>query len=129
LSREHNRILLANATAASGIAHIVQDLLNVEGGRLITKNFPDHFVGDSFANLSSYFMEGEKGILIGLLENTGNIFERKREALHEAQKTPDISRLVANLQEVKELRGNLPVFNPGPDYRIKSYSRAILIQG
>jgi hypothetical protein len=30
---------------------------------------------------------------------------------------------------VKELRGNLPVFNPGPDYRIKSYSRAILIQG
>jgi len=129
LSREHNRILLANATAASGIAHIVQDLLNVGGGRLITKNFPDRFVGDSFANLSSYFMEGESGILIGLLENTGNIFQRKREALHEAQKTPDISRLVANLQEVKELRGNLPVFNPGPDYRIKSYSRAILIQG
>ena len=129
LSREHNRMLLANATAASGIAHIVQDLLNVEGGRLITKNFPGRFVGDSFASLSSYFMEGESGILIGLLENTGNIFQRKREALHEAQKTPDISRLVANLQEVKELRGNLPVFNPGPDYRIKSYSRAILIEG
>jgi voltage-gated potassium channel len=129
LSREHNRMLLANATAASGIAHIVQDLLNVEGGRLITRNFPGRFVGDSFANLSSYFMEGESGILIGLLENTGNIFQRKREALHEAQKTPDISRLVANLQEVKELRGNLPVFNPGPDYRIKSYSRAILIEG
>ena len=129
LSREHNRILLANATAASGIAHIVQELLEVGGGRLITKDFPDRYVGDSFANLSRYFMEGEKGILIGLLENTGNIYERKREALHEAQKTPDISRLVANLQEVKELRGNLPVFNPGPDYQIKSYSRAILIQG
>jgi len=129
LSREHNRILLANATAASGIAHIVQDLLNVEGGRLITKDFPDHFVGDSFASLSSYFMEAGSGILIGLLENTGNIFQRKREALREAQKTPDISRLVANLQEVKELRGNLPVFNPGPDYQIKSYSRAILVQG
>ena len=129
LSREHNRILLANATAASGIAHIVQELLDVGEGRLITKDFPNRYVGDSFANLSRYFMEGEKGILIGLLENTGNIYERKREALHEAQKTPDISRLVANLQEVKELRGNLPVFNPGPDYQIKSYSRAILIQG
>jgi voltage-gated potassium channel len=129
LSREHNRILLANATAASGIAHIVQDLLNLEGGRLITKDFPDHFVGDSFAKLSNYYTEAGSGILIGLLENTGNIFQRKREALREAQKTPDISRLVANLQEVKELRGNLPVFNPGPDYQIKSYSRAILIQG
>lgn len=128
LSREYNRILLANATAASGIAHIVQDMLNVEGGRLITKKFPARFVGDNFANLSKYFMEAENGILIGLLENTGNIFQRKREALREAQKTADISRLVANLQEVKELRGNLPVFNPGPDYQIKSYSRAILIQ-
>ena len=101
LSREYNRILLANATAASGIAHIVQGLLHVDGGRLITKNFPAYFVGDTFANLSDYFMEAEKSILIGVLENTGNIFQRKREALREAQKTPDISRLVANLREVK----------------------------
>jgi len=129
LSREYNRILLANATAASGISHIVQDMLNVEGGRLVTKSVPSRFVGDSFANLSDYFRRAENGILIGLLENTGNIFQRKREALREAQKTADISRLVANLQQVKELRGNLPVFNPGSDYQVKSYSRAILIQG
>jgi voltage-gated potassium channel len=128
LSREYNRILLANATAASGIAHIIQDLLDVEGNRLVTKSFPAQFVGDTFANLSKYFMEAESTILIGILENTGNIFQRKREALREAQKTPDISRLVSNLQSVKELRGNLPVFNPGPEYEIKSYSRAILIQ-
>ncbi len=128
LSREHNRILLANATAASGIAHIVHDLLDVDGGRLVTQNFPVHFIGDTFINLSEYFMEAENGILIGMLENTGNIFQRKREALRGAQKTPDISRLVANLQEVKALRGNLPVFNPGPDYEIKANSRAILIQ-
>ena len=128
LSREYNRILLANATAASGIAHIVHDLLQVEGGRLVTQHFPSHFIGDTFDNLSKHFMQAENSILIGILENTGNIFQRKREALRAAQKTPDISRLVANLQEVKELRGNLPVFNPGPDYHIKAYSRAILIQ-
>lgn len=127
-SREYNRILLANSTAASGIAHIVHDLLDVDGGRLVAKNFPARFVGDTFANLSKHFMEVERGILIGMLENTGNIFQRKREALRDAQKTPDISRLVANLQGVKGLRGNLPVFNPGPDYRVKSHSRAILIQ-
>ena len=128
LSREYNRILLANATAASGLAHIIQDLLDVEGSRLVTKSFPARFVGDTFANLSKYYMEDENTIVIGILENTGNIFQRKREALQEAQKTPDISRLVSNLQEVKELRGNLPVLNPGPEYEIKSYSRAILIQ-
>jgi voltage-gated potassium channel len=128
LSRHHNRLLLANASAASGVSHVVRDLLDMEQNRLVTREFPARFVGDTFANLSQYFMEGEESILIGLLENTGNIFQRKREALRMAQKTPDLSRLVANLQEVKKLQGNHPVFNPGPDYEIKQYSRAILIQ-
>ena len=70
----------------------------------------------------------ENGILVGVLENTGNIYQRKREALRMAQRTPDLSRLIANLQDVKKLKGNHPVFNPGPDYEIKPYSRAILIQ-
>jgi voltage-gated potassium channel len=128
LSREHNRNLLASATAASGIAHVIHDLLDVSQGRLTTSNFPTRFVGDTFASLRRYFEEVDRSILIGVLENTGNIFQRKREALREAQKTPDISRLVANLQAVKELQGNRPVFNPSPDYQIKPYSRAILIQ-
>ena len=128
LSRQHNRLLLANASAASGVSHVVRDLLDMEQNRLVTKTFPERFIGDTFASLSRYFMEDERSILIGLLENTGNIFQRKKEALRMAQRTPDLSRLVANLQEVKKLQGNHPVFNPGPDYEIKQYSRAILIQ-
>jgi voltage-gated potassium channel len=128
LSRHHNRLLLANASAASGVSHVVRDLLDMEQNRLITKEFPARFIGDTFVNLSRYFMDDERSILIGLLENTGNIFQRKKEALRMAQKTPDLSRLVANLQDVKKLQGNHPVFNPGPDYEIKQYSRAILIR-
>jgi voltage-gated potassium channel len=128
LSRHHNRLLLANASAASGVSHVVRDLLDMEQNRLVTKEFPTRFIGDTFASLSQYFMEDERSILIGLLENTGNIFQRKKEALRMAQRTPDLSRLVANLQEVKRLQGNHPVFNPGPDYEIKRYSRAILIR-
>jgi voltage-gated potassium channel len=128
LSRHHNRLLLANASAASGVSHVVRDLLDMEQNRLVTKEFPAKFVGDTFASLGQYFMENERSILIGLLENTGNIFQRKKEALRMAQRTPDLSRLVAKLQEVKKLQGNHPVFNPGSDYEIKQYSRAILIQ-
>jgi voltage-gated potassium channel len=128
LSRHHNRILLANASADSGVSQIISDLLDMEQNRLVTRGLPDRFVGDTFGSLSRYFMEAENSILIGVLENTGNIYQRKREALRMAQKTPDLSRLVANLQEVKKLQGNHPVFNPGPDYKIKPYSRAILVQ-
>ena len=127
-ARHHNRILLANVSAASGVSHIVRDLLDMEHSRLVTKEVPERFVGETFASLSEYLMGVDKSILIGILENTGNIYKRKREALRMAQKTPDISRLVANLQDVKKLRGNEPVFNPDPDYRVKPYSRAILIR-
>jgi voltage-gated potassium channel len=128
LSREHNRILLANAASASGISHVMHELIDVEKGPLVTRRVPGRFVGDTFDNLSKHFRDVDKSILIGILENTGNIFRRKREALRDAQKTPDVARLVANLQAVKELRGNQPVFNPGPDYLIKPNSRAILIR-
>ncbi len=128
LSRQHNRVLLANASAASGVSHVIRDLLDMEQNRLVTKELPPGFVGESFVSLSQHFMEAEKSILIGVLENTGNIYQRKREALRMAQRTPDLSRLVANLQEVKKLQSNHPVFNPGPDYKIKPYSRAIIVK-
>ncbi len=67
--------------------------------------------------------------MIGLLENTGNFFQRKKEAIREAQKTPDISTLVDNLKTVKSLVANLPMINPRTDYIIKKYSRAIIIEG
>lgn len=127
-ARHHNQLLLANASAASGVTHVIRDMLDMEKNRLACEEFPAKFVGDTFASLSQHFMEFENSILIGVLENTGNIYKRKREALRMAQRTPDISRLVANLQEVKKLSGNQPVFNPGPDYKIKPYSRAILIR-
>ncbi|NVL90530.1 MAG: NAD-binding protein [Desulfobacterales bacterium] len=127
-ARHHNQLLLANASAASGVTHIIRDLLDMEQNHLVTKEFPAQFVGDTFASLSRHFIESEKGVLIGVLENTGNIYKRKKEALRMAQRTPDLSQLVANLQEVKKLQGNQPVFNPGSDYKIKPYSRAILIR-
>jgi voltage-gated potassium channel len=62
------------------------------------------------------------------LENTGNFFMRKKEALEEAQKTPDISKLIDSLKMVKTLLPNLPVINPEPEYEIKKYTKAIIIE-
>ena len=53
LSREHNRILLANTASASGISHVVHELIDVERGRLATWEVPARFVGDTFGNLLS----------------------------------------------------------------------------
>lgn len=127
LTRELNKVLIANAASASGISHIATKLLNPEVRGLDTMDFPRRFVGKAFKDLQVYIKESGEDIVIGLLENTGKIYERKREALDEAQKTPDISKLVENLQRVKKITPNYPVLNPGDEYTIKNNSRAIVV--
>jgi voltage-gated potassium channel len=128
LTKHYERILLVNASSGTGISHVVRDLLAVENKQRITiLNIPSEFVGISYKKAFDFYLEKKKSILIGLLENTGNFFSRKKEALSEAQKTPDISTIVENLKKVKELRANNPILNPGFDYIIKSNSMAIVV--
>jgi voltage-gated potassium channel len=128
LSSNYNRSLIANASTGSGISHVVSELLDVNSNvNMDTVAIPPSYIGKTFDELFTYFKDRKQSILIGVLENTGNFFQRKKEALEEAQKTPDISRLVDNLKHVKGLSANKPVINPGGAYRINDHSRAILI--
>ena len=127
LTREYSRELLANAASASGISHIAAELLNPLKRGLVTVNFQASFVGKPFKDLQEHYKRRNGDIVIGLLENTGNIYHRKKEALADAQKTPDISKLVENLQFVKKIFPNNPVLNPGDDYIVKTNSKAIVV--
>ncbi len=130
LSSNYNRSLIANASAGSGISHVVSELLNVQADvSIVTLDIPQKYIGTPYQHLFEYYLSRDRSVLIGILENTGNFFHRKTEAIREAQKTPDISKLVDNLKEVKTLAANLPVINPNPDYILKKYSKAIIIEG
>jgi voltage-gated potassium channel len=129
LSSEYNKLLIANASAGTGISHVISELLNVNiGSNINTVELPKNFIGKKFFELQEYYRDKGNSILIGLLENTGNFFMRKKEALDEAQKTPDISKLIDSLKMVKTLLPNQPVINPEPGYEIKKYSMAIVIE-
>lgn len=67
-------------------------------------------------------------VLLGILENSGNSHFAKEKALRLAQQTPNISQLVQNLQSVKALRFNRPLFGPSGDYVIREGSMAIVIE-
>jgi hypothetical protein len=54
-------------------------------------------------------------LLLGLLTNTGSPNAMKIEALRDAQKTSDVSQLIANMQKVKGLEVNQPVLLPPDD--------------
>ena len=127
---EYNRSILANASAGSGISQVISEILKVNADVSIsTHEIPDKFLGKTYGDLFNYYLAKNRTILIGILENTGNFFLRKTEAIREAQKTPDISKLVDKLKVVKQLVGNMPIINPLPDYIITRYTRAIIIEG
>ncbi len=128
LSRDYSRIMLANASSTTGVSHVINELIDVNSPTPVKViDFPEEFIGSTYEELFNYYKEKYQFLLIGLLENTGNIYQRKKEALKEAQKTPDISKLVDNLQNVKRIKPNEPVINPDSDYVIKRHSKAIII--
>ncbi len=128
-SNEYSRALLANASAATGIAKVLNILLDAHSPNILcTREIPENFVGKTFKELRNYFEDIHHAIVLGILENIGNFYDRKREALKEAQKTPDISKLVKNLAQVKEMENNRPFLNPPEDYKVPENAHAILIE-
>ncbi|HOP62945.1 MAG TPA: ion channel [Spirochaetota bacterium] len=130
LTTDYNRHLIANASAGSGISHVINELLDVNTTvNINTIDPPREFIGRQYSDLIEFYKSMKNFILIGILENTGNFYIRKMEAIQEAQKTPDISTLVDNLKTVKVMTANRPVINPEPDYIISKYCKAIVIEG
>ncbi|MEW5816920.1 MAG: NAD-binding protein, partial [Spirochaetota bacterium] len=129
-SRDFTRRMLANATVTSGMSHIIYEFLSKEesSSKLSTCDIPDGFIGKPFSDYKTSFSVVDKLILIGILENTGSPNQIKIEALREAQKTSDVSRLVINLQKVKGLEINKPVLVPKDSYIIQKHSKAIVLE-
>jgi voltage-gated potassium channel len=127
LSREYSRFLLAGATVAAGVSNVVEELVDLSNRHgLATVPVPSDLVGRGFGELQAHFKRGGR-LAIGLLENSGQAHEIRLQALREAQKTADVSRLVENLKRVKQLVPNRPVLNPPDDHPVPDNSLAIVV--
>ena len=128
-TNEYNKVLIANSLTQVGITKIINNLLNAQlPGFITTAKIPSSYIGQNFAELRNYYKEKTKALLIGLLENVGSYIERKKEAIREAQKTADISKLISNLNSAKKMENYLPNINPADNYAVPYNSLAVLIE-
>jgi voltage-gated potassium channel len=128
-SREYSRMLLSLSSCGVGLTNIFHDLLDPSSVyNLRTYEIPEILVEKTFADLQDYFKSRKNVCLVGVLENSGNTHVAKEMAIRKAQQTPNIAELVRNLQSVKHMRFNRPVFNPSNDYRIGEGAMAIVIE-
>lgn len=128
-SRDYSRLLLAMASTGTGITNIFHDLLNPQSDFFLsTRDIPDESFNKNYGELRELFRSKHPEMtLLGVLENSGNGHRAKELALRRAQLTPNIGQLVKNLQDVKDLRFNRPVFSPKDDYVIGEGAMAIVI--
>jgi voltage-gated potassium channel len=128
-TNEYSKVLIANAFSQIGVAKVVNDLLNAHTPAFITtEKIPTPLEGKPFSELRAHYQHTSHSIVIGLVENVGSFFERKQDALREAQKTADVEKLVENLQNAKRLEANRPNINPADEYPIPAHARAVLIR-
>lgn len=128
LSADYGQNLLIQASSGKGMSHILRELISEESDSgILICDIPQKFVGNNYGDFRLSLKTND--ILIGLLENTGNFYSRRKEALAEAQKNPNVEEVVSNLKKVKSLKSNLPVFAPKDDYIIPKNTKAIFIHG
>ncbi len=129
-TREYARCIVAMASTGTGVTNVYHDLLSTESPHFIgTVEIPAVLINKTYGEIRSYFeMAHSKMTLIGILENSGNSFVAKENALRKAQQTPNIQELVKNLQSVKALKFNKPTLCPRSDFVVHEGSLAIVIE-
>jgi len=126
LGNDCERQMVVSASSGTGLSNVLRELISTNDGILI-EDIPNEFIGKTYKEMKQS-NHGRK-VLIGFLENTGNFYERRKEALKQAQKTPDMKKIVSNLQKVKLLKSNHPFLTPPDDYVISANSKAIFVKG
>ncbi len=123
------RAMAAQMLVAPGMGNVFDDLLRLDKGAVFSfEEIPSELVGRPFAELARRYLDEEGAMLVGLVENVGSPLQVKREALREAQKTPDVSHLVSRLREAKLVQPHHPVLCPPPDHLLRPRSRAVVVR-
>jgi voltage-gated potassium channel len=123
------RAMAAQILVSPGMGKVFYDLLSFDTGAFFGfENIPEDFTSKFFIDLQKHYATRDDVLLIGLMENVGNPIEMKREALHEAQKATDISQLVSQLQNVKQMSPRAPVLCPPGDHLISTRTVAVIIR-
>ena len=132
LTQEYERSLLATASSGMGYSNVIRALIsNDADSGILIGDIPTSFIGKTYKDFKDYSWESREknGILVGLLLNSGNFHLRRKEAIREAQKNPNINAIIDGLQKVKTLVSNDPLFTPSNDFIVPKNARAIFVRG
>lgn len=118
------RALLCNIALSSGVNNIFKRLFSMESGILRILPVDSNWIGKTYGELRCSV---ENAVVIGVLENTGNLRLRKHEKMAQIQKSVTIEDAIQGLTEIKQMESNRPIFHPAPNYHLSENSSLIIL--
>ena len=130
-TREYSRLILGNATAGTGIANVLYEILSPQTKvKIVTVPIPDPLIGKTWVEVKRGWTEHSgPSLLLGACSKTRATATASASALCVTRKKPpNMNDLVSNLKRVKSLQFNHPVFSPPNDYQVLEGSLAIILE-
>ena len=128
LTQDYEHSLLATASSGMGYSNVIRTLIGDDAEKgIIIEDIAESWIGKTFIEYKKA-LEPDSGVVIGLLLNTGNFHQRRKDALREAQKNPDVKKIVDELKKVKTLKSNEPLLCPPYEYVIQKNTKAIFVR-
>ena len=123
LSEEYNKYLISKAIIDPGISKVIGNLIMNENFKIITQEYYSLTFKEVFDTLLK-----QNIVLIGIIENYGNINKFKQEYIKEAEKSPNINELYKQIHNLKNIETNKIIISPNADYIIQKHSALIVIE-
>lgn len=128
LTSDYEYSLLATASSGMGYSNVISELIGKDADSgIIVEDIAKHWIGKTYGEFKKNYKKD--GVIVGLLLNTGNFYLRKKDALREAQKNPDVNKVIDNLRKVKLLVSNQPLLCPDDSTVIQPNTKVILVKG
>jgi voltage-gated potassium channel len=126
LEASNARALLVTASLGDGLATVMTRLLPEHGQQLRVLDIPALLVGEPYETLEHHaFTQGY--LPVGLLENTGRLYDRQQERIREALHVSGYRQAVDELRLAAHLVSNVPVLTPPKDQTVRPYSKLLVL--
>jgi voltage-gated potassium channel len=123
LNEEYNKYILSKAITDPGISKVIGNLIK-------DKNFKIIYTKKTEITYKEMFDEMLKNnsLLIGVIENYGNLKQLKKEYIKEAEEYPNIDKLYDKIHELQNIQLNKVILTPNDNYIIQKHTALIILE-
>lgn len=125
LNRLSARAIMTTTALMSGLTNVFTNLFALDKGILKIKQIDSEWTGKTYFDLK---MTIEDSLVVGLIENTGNLRHTKQNKMNQIQKSVSIKKAITDLIDIKHMQSNVPIIHPAPNYQIKENSSLIVLE-